>query len=285
MRAPAKLNLVLEILGRRSDGYHDISSIMQTVDLCDELSFDHADTLWLQCTAGELEVKDNLVLKAARLLKQKCGYAKGATIILKKNIPWGAGLGGGSSDAAITLLALNRLWSAGYSEEELINIGSEIGSDVPFFIKGGTCLAEGRGEKLSALMDMQQAWFVLVIPEMKAPPDKTAAMYKMVNEALFTGGQHTSGARDALAKENRLTGQYLYNAFDTLALKAYPGLETCRDTFKQAGAGKICLAGSGPVLFTLLDNKRRAEEMVEKLRSMKLMALAIRSLKRSELGY
>jgi 4-diphosphocytidyl-2-C-methyl-D-erythritol kinase len=284
MRAPAKLNLVLEILGKRSDGYHNISSIMQTVDLCDELSFEHADELALRCTAGELETDDNLVLKAAVILKQRCGYRKGAAISLKKNIPWGAGLGGGSSDAAAALLALNRLWAAGCSMDELKKIGAEIGSDVPFFIDGGTCLAKGRGERLTALPDMRQAWFVLVVPAVKSPPGKTAAMYKMVGAALITDGEYATAAINALVKENRLSGQYLYNAFDALAFKAYPGMDVCWDNFKRAGAEHIHLAGSGPVLYTMLEDKNGAESLAGKLKSLPLKTFVVSTLGRSEIG-
>jgi 4-diphosphocytidyl-2-C-methyl-D-erythritol kinase len=284
VRAPAKLNLVLEILGKRSDGYHNISSIMQTVDLCDELSFEHADELALKCTARELEKDYNLALKAAQVLKQKCGYRKGATISLKKNIPWDAGLGGGSSDAAVTLLALNRLWSAGCSKDELKKLGAEIGSDVPFFIESGTCLAEGRGERLTALPGMHQAWFVLVVPDVKLPPGKTAAMYKMVGPALITGGEYTSAALNALAKEYRLRGQYLYNAFDILALKAYPGIDVCLDSFKRAGAEHVHMAGSGPVLFTMLEEKSRAETLAAKMKSMQFKTFTVASMDRSEIG-
>ena len=285
MRAPAKLNLVLEVLGRRNDGYHDISGIMQTVDLCDELNFEHAKDLVLHCTAGELETDENLVLKAARLLKEKCGYIEGAAISLIKNIPWGAGLGGGSSDAAAALLALNRLWSAGYSADELMTIASQIGSDVPFFIRGGTCLAEGRGERITLLPDMQKTWFVLIVPGMESPPGKTAAMYKMVDAALFTMGQYTAKACDELVKEKGLPGQYLYNAFDALSYKAYHGLDIYRDALNRVGAGAVHLAGSGPVLFAFVADKMRAEEMAEDLKAMKISALAVSSLGRSELEY
>ena len=223
-------------------------------------------------------------MKAARVLSQKCGYSGGAVISLNKQIPWGAGLGGGSSDAAITLLALNRLWSAGFDNDELIKIAAEVGSDVPFFIRGGACLAEGRGELLTDLPDVQQSWFVLVMPDVTAPPDKTAAMYKMVSNVLFTGGEYTSAACSSIVKDGRITGQYLYNAFDAIAFKAYPGLDACWGNFKKAGAGKVHLAGSGPVFFTMLDEKNRAEALAEKIRSGIMTTFVVPSLNRSDIG-
>ncbi|MDZ4246611.1 MAG: 4-(cytidine 5'-diphospho)-2-C-methyl-D-erythritol kinase, partial [Dehalococcoidia bacterium] len=149
--APAKINLTLEVLSRRKDGYHEIRSVMQAVSLYDQLSFETADGLRLITSNSKVTEKDNLVYRAAQLLQQVSGAKKGAHIILNKNIPDSSGFGGGSSDAASTLLALNDLWHLGLSTETLLKTGGDLGSDVPFFISGIPAVLEGRGEIIRPL--------------------------------------------------------------------------------------------------------------------------------------
>ena len=285
MRAPAKLNLTLEIVGKRTDGYHDIASVMQTLDLCDELYFEQADSLSLHCNVAALQCDDNLVLKAARLLQQECGYSRGATISLHKGIYQDAGLGGGSSDAAVTLLTLNKLWSLNCNRDELIKMAAEIGSDVPFFIEGGTCLVRGRGEQLTALPDIQQSWFVLLIPCFWPPPGKTAMLYKMVSEEMYTGGQFSSSICSKLRLGESLEQLYLFNVFESAAFRAYPALESYWQIFEHVSGGDVHLAGSGPVIFKVLTQKEVALALVEKLSACSLRALAVPSLGRGELDY
>src|SRR4030043_1892880 len=149
--APAKINLVLEVLSKRADGYHEIRSLIQAINLCDVFSFELADETSFECTEPSLQTSDSLVVQAAELLRKVGGYNKGAKIKLEKRIPWGAGLGGGSSDAAATLSALNRLWNLKLTISDLIEPAARLGSDVPFFIYGGTALIEGRGERVMPL--------------------------------------------------------------------------------------------------------------------------------------
>ncbi len=146
LKAYAKINLTLEVLGRREDGYHDIVSILQTIDLHDTLTLEPAQDMALECDQSELEGPDNLVLKAAALLREATGCHQGARLKLQKGIPLAAGLGGGSSDAAAALLGLSRLWGLGLSAEKLMPLAAKLGSDVPFFLYGGTAMAQGRGE-------------------------------------------------------------------------------------------------------------------------------------------
>ncbi len=151
MKAPAKINLFLEILGKRDDGFHEIETIMQEIDLVDKLQFEEIEEgVRLECSNRNVPVnEDNLVCKAAMLIQNECGIKKGVSISLEKNIPVGAGLGGGSSDAATTLKALNLLWDIGLNDEELMTFAGKLGSDIPFFIKGKTALCCGRGEKIT----------------------------------------------------------------------------------------------------------------------------------------
>jgi 4-diphosphocytidyl-2-C-methyl-D-erythritol kinase len=136
-QAPSKINLVLEVLAKRDDGYHEIRSLVQAVNLCDVLIFELSEDVSLECSEPSLQTSDNLVVRAAEMLRDVSGCNNGARIRLEKNIPWGAGLGGGSSDAATTLVALNRLWELKFTVDDLIELGARLGSDVPFFIQGG----------------------------------------------------------------------------------------------------------------------------------------------------
>jgi 4-diphosphocytidyl-2-C-methyl-D-erythritol kinase len=169
--APAKINIVLEVLGKHND-YHRISSIVQSIDLCDVLDFQPDEEVRFECDEPGLK-RDNLVTRAATLLKAstKCGL--GARIELRKHIPWGVGLGGGSSDAAAVLLALNELWGLELPLSELVYLASKLGSDVPFFIHKGTALVEGKGEKVTPLPSLPSTCFVLLVPPLPKISDKT----------------------------------------------------------------------------------------------------------------
>ncbi len=282
MNAPAKLNLVLEVLGRRADGYHDIRSIMQTISLFDEISFKPSARLELRCSVPELQTPDNLVLKAAGALKSVTGYKGDVVIKLEKHIPRGAGLGGGSSDAAATLQGLNRLWELKLSYTDLLRIGASIGSDVPFFIKGGTCLVEGRGEIIYALPDISMAWFVLLKPEIPLTCGKTGKLYNMLQVGHYTTGLYTEKARHYLEKEGRMKPGLLHNVFDGVAEQAFPGIEAYRKLMVQAGAEKVSLAGSGPVLFAQFTDENKAMTVAGKLTGQSIKAYVASTLTRDE---
>ena len=151
-KACAKINLTFEVIGKRSDGYHEIVSVMQAIDLCDVLTVEPRELLYLSCNVPELASPNNLVLKAARLMQSAAGHDQGAAISLVKGIPLAGGLGGGSTDAAVVLKRLNELWRLGLSVEKLTELAAGLGSDVPFFCSGSpTALAQGRGERVTAL--------------------------------------------------------------------------------------------------------------------------------------
>ena len=285
LKAPAKLNLVLEVLGKRKDGYHEIKSIMQTVNLFDVLSFEKDDDIKLSCTAQELQSEDNLVFKAADILKKLSGYAGGAKIYLEKQIPWVAGLGGGSSDAAVTLAGLNRLWSLGMPREKLAEIAVSIGSDIPFFLYGCTCLAEGRGEKLTRLPDIEKKWFVLIKPALLGQPGKTGRLYGLIGPGQYTKGEYTDRMRQSISAGGKAGNPQLYNVFDNVSSTAYPGLDRYRSIFSSAGAEDIHLAGSGPVLFTAVRDQKSAGEIQDKLRAKDIQAFLVSSLPGGDIGY
>ena len=169
LKAPAKINLFLEILGKRNDGYHEIETVMQEIDLVDNLQFEEIqEGVRLNCNDKNIPSdENNLVCKAANLILNECGIRKGVLISLEKNIPVGAGLGGGSSDAAATLKALNLLWKIGLNDAELMEFAAKLGSDIPFFIKGKTALCSGRGEKITPIEVKSEMNYLVIFPHIK----------------------------------------------------------------------------------------------------------------------
>jgi len=263
--APAKINLVLEVLSKRADGYHEIRSLVQAINLCDVLSFELADETLFECTEPSLQTSDNLVVQAAELLKKVSGYNRGAKIKLEKLIPWGAGLGGGSSDGAVTLLALNKLWGLKLTASDLVELAARLGSDVPFFIHGGAALIEGRGEKVTPLAASMQSWFVLLLPPMPRMPRKTQQLYSRLDARYFTEGQFADKASRIWSQDRRLSPSLLFNVFDKVAFDAFPGLEDYWKRFEEAGGTDIHLVGSGPALFAPVNSEAKAEEVCQRL--------------------
>lgn len=260
---PAKVNLVLEVLGKYDD-YHQISSILQTIDLCDVLNFELAEQISFNCTEPSLE-GNNLVAEAAMLLKKVTRYDKGAQIELHKHIPWGVGLGGGSSDAATTLLALTKLWKLNLSVSELLQLASKLGSDVPFFIYGGTALIEGKGEKVTPLPPIYPTRFVLLVPPLAKIPGKTKKLYSKLNAGHFSKGQFVRAALLSLRREKTIPPALMFNVFEKVAFDFFPKLNEYKRNFEEAGASKVCLAGSGPCLFTSVPEERKAKELYLRL--------------------
>jgi 4-diphosphocytidyl-2-C-methyl-D-erythritol kinase len=273
--APAKINLVLEVLGKRADGYHEIRSLVQTINLCDVLSFELADKTSFECTEPSLQTSDNLVVQAAELLRKISGYEKGAKIKLEKRIPWGAGLGGGSSDAATSLSALNRLWKLKLTTSDLVEQAARLGSDVPFFIHGGIALIEGRGERVTPLAASVPGWFVLLMPPLPKMPGKTQQLYSRLNARHFTGGQFVYRAFRAWSQDRQIAPPLLFNVFDKVAFDAFPGLEDYRKSFEEIGAKDVHLVGSGPALFAPADDEFEAEKICSQFCQQGLEAYSV----------
>jgi 4-diphosphocytidyl-2-C-methyl-D-erythritol kinase len=255
--APAKINLVLEVLGKDND-YHRISSIVQSIDLCDVLNFQLDEEVCFECDVSSLK-RDNLVTRAATLLKKSTKCSLGARIELRKHIPWGVGLGGGSSDAAATLLALNELWELRLSLPELVQLTSELGSDIPFFIHKGTALVEGKGEKVTPLPSLPSIYFVLLVPPLPKISGKTKQMYGKLNAAHYTQGRFIQQALYYLKQGKAIDHSLMFNVFEMVAFDFFPGLDKYRKTLEEAGAPGVYLAGSGPCLFTFFSEERQAK--------------------------
>jgi 4-diphosphocytidyl-2-C-methyl-D-erythritol kinase len=276
--APAKINLVLEVLGKRDDGYHEIRSLVQTISLCDVISLELADVISLECSEPSLQTSDNLVVQAAELLRKVSGCQRGVEIKLEKRIPWAAGLGGGSSDGAATLLALNQLWELKLTTSDVVELAARLGSDITFFMHGGAALMEGRGENVMPLAASVPMWFVLLIPPLPKISNKTQQLYSRLDDRHFTDGQFVDRAVKGWSKDKQIASNLFFNVFDRVAFDSFPGLEDYWRCFEEAGAKDIHLAGSGPALFAPADSKAKAEEMHRRLCQQGLEACAVSTI-------
>ena len=255
LSAPAKINWFLSVAGRRDDGYHDIVSPMQCVTLFDNLTFEDAGRLELVSDL-DVPVSENLVYRAAALLKKHTSYAGGARICLRKDIPLAAGLGGGSSDAACTLMGLNRLWRLRLGREDLMELGARIGSDVPFFIDGPFALIEGRGERVTHLRTEGSVAILLVKPDIPVSAAwayhsyKTELTKKLVDIKLFC---------QALAgKDFASLGDMVFNDLEHTVIGTYPVVAEIKKKLKENGACVASMSGSGPTVFGVFNTADEA---------------------------
>ena len=261
LTAPAKINWTLEVLGQRPDGFHEVKTILQTIDLYDRLELEPAPELTLKATGEGLPPpQDNLTMRAARLLQERTRHSGGVRMRLTKSIPVAAGLGGGSSDAAAALRGLDRLWGLALPHERLVELAAEVGSDVPFFLHGGTALAEGRGERITPLPDAPRTDILVVVPPLSIP-HKTQRMYSLLSPEHYGDGAASDRFAAALRKGRPPEEGDLYDVFDSPAFQAFPELHACRQALRQAGASAVHLAGSGPALFVLLRDEEQRERL------------------------
>lgn len=272
IRTCAKINLCLRVLGRRSDGYHNVETILHTVGLWDRVrltELPEGDGIALTGSGGDAPGDEsNLCWRAARLLAEKTRCRRGAAIDLEKGIPVGAGLGGGSSDAAATLAGLSRLWELDLREEELAAIGAEIGADVSFFLRGGCCLARERGEKLQPLPPVS-AWLVLVTPER---PVSTGQAYAALGRGAARGRRagptrEIKRTMDALAggELTALAGT-LHNDFEKARMAAISDSLAAKAALMEAGCLGASLTGSGSGVFGIAADRAAAEGAAALLR-------------------
>lgn len=268
--APAKINLTLEVLGKRTDGYHEVRSVMQAITLCDRLSFEPAGRLEFRSDSPVWSAEKSLVSRAASLLQEATGTTNGAIITVEKHIPLAGGLGGESSAAAATLRGLDQLWELGLSGEQLGQLAAQLGSDVPFFLDGGTALVEGRGEIVESLPLLSRMWVVLVVPAVPQLPEKTAQMYGRLNASHYTDGSITQRLASEIIRGSELAPQLLFNVFEGVAFDAFPGLSAYREQMTRAGSPHVHLAGSGPTLFCLLKDRGQAEALYLRLKDRKM---------------
>jgi 4-diphosphocytidyl-2-C-methyl-D-erythritol kinase len=261
--APAKINWFLHISGKRGDGYHDIVSAMQCVSLEDQISFEDAPEIELVSDL-DLPVAQNLVYKAAALLKQRVSYQGGATIVLTKNIPHGAGLGGGSSDAAHTLIGLNRLWGLNLGEDVLMGLGAEIGSDVPFFIGGSPLsVVEGRGERVRRLETHDGVWLLLVKPGIAIP---TAWAYGVYKPELTKKSVDIKLFCQALDRKDFTSLRHMIgNDLEKGVFKKYRVVAEIKRALVEHGAAFAAMSGSGSTVFGAFSSGKEAAAASERM--------------------
>ena len=261
LAAHAKINLTLEVLGKRADGFHEIRSVMQRITLTDTLTIERADEVTVKCSDPGLDGPGNLVWRAAALLRGECDVSDGAALQLEKRIPVAAGLGGGSSDAAAALRGLNELWGLGLSGEQLRGLGARLGSDVPFFLLDSGCaLAEGRGERLTALPPLPAWWVVLVKPEVGI---SASAAYGALRRDEWSTGFATSRWLACARGSGRLPDPV--NALEAAALRAEPAAAEAKLALAEVGARSMAMSGSGSTYFALAEREAEAYEMADRL--------------------
>jgi len=270
VQAPAKINLTFEVSGKRPDGYHEIRSVIQTIDLCDELRFETALNTGYSADLPSWDGEKSLVGKTVQLLGKISGSDQGVAITIKKRIPLVSGLGGDSSDAAATLIGLNSLWSLDLSATQLHGLAAQLGSDVPFFLSGGTALMEGRGEKITTLPALNRTWLVLLIPDVPRLPRKTEQLYDNLKPNHYTDGSITSRLAEEIKQRKDIDTALLCNTFENIAFDISSELAVYRRHILQIGAPNLHLAGSGPAMFAVVKSKAEGQDLCLRLKTQGL---------------
>lgn len=256
--APAKINWMLEVLGRRPDGYHEVRTVLQTISLSDTVILQPAAELTLSVRGGtrafrremRASPESNLAFRAARLLRERTRNSVGVEIWLSKHVPVAAGLGGGSSDAAAVLRGLRVLWKLDISDEELSSIGAELGSDVPFFLRGGTAIASGRGEVVEPLPDAQAQQVQVTPPRLRVVANKTARMYGALRPEYCTDGSRTEALAERIRHGEPVRDEDCFNVFEQVLPEVDPERAAAFEAARDSGRC-LHLCGSGPAYFTL----------------------------------
>ena len=258
-RAYAKVNLALEVVGRRDDGFHEIVSVTQTISLHDVVECAVAPGLRVRTEPLVVDAADNLAGAAAELLAREYGRAPTVQLLIRKRIPLTAGLGGGSSDAAATLRLLDRLWNMGRGRGELAWLAARLGSDIPLFLFGGAALVQGRGERVRPLAPPPRLWLTLATPPVQVA-DKTRRMYQALRPEDWSDGGRTRALAEHIGAGlgPPLDGEPPPNAFDRAAAIVYPGFAELRDRLAAAAETRLQLSGAGPTLFAVFATRTEA---------------------------
>ena len=275
LRAPAKLNLFLEVFPRKGGKSHPVCSIMDKITLFDELTFKESKRVQVISSEKSLTSKENLVLKAASLFKEKFGVSNGVTIFLKKRIPVSSGLGGGSSDGASTLIGLSKLWNLELTKEDLLPLAKEIGSDVPFFLYPGRCLVEGIGEKVTPLPSSPKLWYLLILPDF---PLSTKKVYQKLDltgsiEAIkmksIDKSKRTDRLLNFLRKGNNVVAklalpilkEIAFNRLEEVAYEEESIIKEWKEWLLDKGVMTTLMSGSGASTFGIVRSEEEAENI------------------------
>ncbi|MGR6061298.1 4-(cytidine 5'-diphospho)-2-C-methyl-D-erythritol kinase [Bacillus velezensis] len=277
-KAPAKINLSLDVTSKRPDGYHEVEMIMTTIDLADRIELTELPENVIRVASHNRFVPDdqrNLAYQAAKLLKERFQVKKGVSIMITKVIPVAAGLAGGSSDAAATLRGLNRLWDLKLSVEELAELGAEIGSDVSFCVYGGTALATGRGEKIRNISAPPHCWVMLAKPTIGV---STAEVYRRLNLQQVRHPD-VQAMIDAIEEKSfqKVCGQ-LGNVLESVTLSLHPEVAMIKNQMKRFGADAVLMSGSGPTVFGLVQYESKVQRIYNGLRGFCDQVYAVRMI-------
>jgi|SRR5690625_3768836 len=265
-KAPAKLNLSLDVISKRDDGYHNVEMVMTTIDLSDRIAIHEMEENKIEISLESRYVPSderNLAYKAAKLFKETYGIAKGAHISIEKNIPVSAGLGGGSADAAAVMRGLNRLWSLCIPVQELAELGARIGSDVPFCVFGHTGVATGKGEIVNRLPAPPSCWVVLAKPDIGV---SSGTIFEQINlEKLIH--PETGKVIDALHDNDypKLCNS-IGNALEEVTCSAYPEVKRIKNKMVQSGAEGVLMSGSGPTVYGLVKHESKAQRIYNSMK-------------------
>ncbi len=264
--APGKINLTLDVLAKRTDGYHEVEMVMQSVSLADRLSFSQREEgIIVTCDHPSVPTDEtNLVYQAVSMMQRAYGIRKGIEIHIEKKIPVGAGLAGGSTDAAAALKGLNTLWELNLEKQDLLKMAVRLGADVSFCLDGGTMLATGIGEKLMPLPTLPQLWLVLAKPNFSV---STAWAYQQLDNVSDVKHPHTQQMLDAITKKDRgAILQHLSNVLEQVTQAIYPRIQEIKDELLRLGAQGVLMSGSGPTVFGVMKNEAEAQKAAEVLK-------------------
>jgi 4-diphosphocytidyl-2-C-methyl-D-erythritol kinase len=278
VKAPAKINLSLDVLHKRPDGYHEVKMVMTTIDLADRIELVPLPYDTIEIISHNRFVPDdhrNLAYQAAKLLKERFGVRNGVAISITKNIPVAAGLAGGSSDAAATLRGLNKLWNLGLTLDELAELGAEIGSDVSFCVYGGTAIATGRGEKIEHIPAPPPCWVILAKPTIGV---STAEVYRNLKLDSITHPDVDGMVQAIKNQDYQRICSLVGNVLEEVTLKMYPEVSHIKEQMKRFGADAVLMSGSGPTVFGLVYHDSRLHRIYNGLRGFCDQVFAVRLL-------
>lgn len=267
LNAYAKVNLTLDVLGERGDGYHEIESVMHTIALHDSITLREAGA-GVEILVSDGSVPNdhrNLVVRTAQMLRETFGVDRNVQIELTKSIPVASGLGGGSSDAAVTLLGLVQMWKLRLDGRELRALAMKVGADVPFFLEGGAAVARGRGDRLTFLPPLPTTWMVLARPRIEV---HTAWAYKQLHPAAVSSRPNTGAMIEAVQREDvREAGRLLHNVFEGVIASTHPVIAELKARILRGEAYGASMSGTGPTVFGLMANEAAARKVADDLRT------------------
>lgn len=271
LKALAKINLGLDVLGRRENGYHDVRMVMQTIYLYDNVTLKRTNEpgIQLECNLVYLPTDEsNIAYKAAKLLIDEFDIKAGVHITLDKHIPVAAGLAGGSANAAAVLVGMNRLFGLGLTQEQLMERGVTLGADVPYCVMRGTVLAEGIGEVLTPLPPLPKCYILIAKPGISV---STKTVYEKLDSKEITEHPDIDGILDGLKEQDLVkVVSSMGNVLETVTVDDYPIIEKIKNVMKESGAMNAMMSGSGPTVFGIFDERRKAKEAQQKIRGMQI---------------